>query len=292
MDRFGSALAAGNFNGDGYDDLAVGVPRENIGDIIDAGMINVVYGSSVGLTAEGNRAWHQDSADIAGGSEIEDWFGSALAAGNFNGDGYDDLAVGVPQEDIRDINQAGMINVIYGSEDGLTAEGNRAWHQDSPDIAGAAEIGDWFGFALAAGNFNGDAYDDLAVGVPQEDIRDIIDAGMVNVLYGSADGLKATRDQAWHQNSAEIEGGSERGDRLGSALTACDFDGDGYDDLAIGAPREDIGALVNAGMVNVLYGSADGLKATRNQVWHQNSPRIFGASEPVNDFETPTVSIY
>ena len=285
-DRFGWSLAAGDFNGNGKDDLAVGVPLEDIGSISYAGAVNVLYGSFGGLTSTGNQLWHQNSAGIAGASERGDRFGTSLAAGDFNGDNKDDLAVGVPLEDIGSTRNAGAVNVLYGSFDGLTSTGNQLWHQNSPGIAGGSEANDRFGTSLAVGDFNGDNKDDLAVGVAFEDIGSISNAGAVNVLFGSGGGLTSTGNQLWHQNSAGIAGGSEANDRFGTSLAAGDFNGDGKDDLAVGVPLEDIGSISNAGAVNVLYSSGSGLTSTGNQLWHQNSAGIAGVSERGDRFGT------
>ncbi|MCF6156688.1 MAG: hypothetical protein E3K36_15960 [Candidatus Brocadia sp.] len=283
FDAFGSALAAGDFNGDGFDDLAVGVPGEDIADIVNTGAVNVLYGSSAGLSSTDNQLWHQNSTGILDTAELFDAFGFALTAGDFNGDGFDDLAVGVPDEDIGDID-AGATNVLYGSAAGLSSTDNQIWHQDSTDILGAAELFDAFGSALTAGDFNGDGFDDLAVGVPFEITGDIVVAGAVNVLYGSAAGLSSTDNQLWNQDSIDIRNTVEEGDFFGSALAAGDYDNDGFDDLVVGVPGEDIAGTVGAGAVNVLYGSASGLSSTDNQIWHQNSPGIRGTVELFDAF--------
>jgi len=264
-------------------DLAIGIPGEDIGTVNAAGAVQVLYGTVGGLSATSNQLWHQDSTGIEGAAEADDHFGWALAAGDFNGDGYGDLAVGIPGEDINTVANAGAVSILYGSAAGLSATGDQLWHQDSSGIEGAAEANDNFGSALAAGDFNGDGRADLAVGVPYENVGAVADAGAVNILYGSAAGLSASGDQLWDQESTDIEGAAETGDNFGWALAAGDLNGDGRADLATGIPNEDISTIANAGAVSILYGSAAGLSASGDQLWHQDSPGIEGAAE-TNDY--------
>ena len=268
-DDFGLTMAAGNFNGDGAADLAIGAPGENS----FAGVVHVLYGSGTGLTAAGSQVWSQDSPGIGGTAEAGDIFGEALAAGDFNGDGAADLAIGAPGE-----NNVGFVHVLYGSGTGLTAAGSQLWSQDSPGIGGTAEANDDFGGALAAGDFNGDSRADLAIGALGENSF----AGVVHVLYGSATvGLTATGSQLWSQDSPGIGGAAEPDDIFGEALAAGDFNGDGAADLAIGASGENS----FAGVVHALYGSATvGLTATGSQVWSQDSPGIAGGAEAFDVF--------
>src|SRR5204862_90420 len=205
-------------NGDGRADLAVGVPSEGLGAASEAGAVNVLYGAAGGLSATGNQFWRQNSPGILGTSESGDNFGYAVAAGDFNGDGSDDLAVGVPLEGLGSVNDAGAVNVLYGGAGGLSATGNQFWHQDSTGVAGAAAAADKFGFSLAAGHFNGDTSDDLAVGVPGEDVAGAGDAGAINVLYGGPSGLSSTGNPRWHQNNGGIADTAEAGDDFGYSL--------------------------------------------------------------------------
>ncbi len=183
--------------------------------------------------------------------------------------------------------EAGAVNVLYGAIGGLTATNDELWHQGIAGVEGGAEAGDWFGWRLTAGDFNGDGRADLAVGVPHEDVGAIANAGAVNVLYGAASGLTATGDQIWDQNTAGISDTAETDDEFGRALAAGDFDGDGDADLAIGVPYEDFGdpLLDGAGVVHVLDGSPAGLAVPGgDQLWHQNVTGVDGTAEAGDNF--------
>ncbi|MFL7809762.1 MAG: hypothetical protein AB8I80_14090, partial [Anaerolineae bacterium] len=274
-----------SFDADTYADLAIGVPYEDIGTVADAGAVNVLYGTSpAGLSATGDQIWYQGSAGVVDLAETGDVFATALAVGDLNGDGYADLAIGVPYEEVGTATNAGAVHILYGASDGLTAIGNQLWTQDSAGIEGAAEDSDWFGSALAVGDFDGDGYADLAIGVPAEDVVTLDSAGAVNVIYGSANGLTASGDQIWTQDTTGIQGTAEALDQFGYSLAAGDLDGDGYADLAIGVPSEGVGSVVRAGAVNVIYGSAGGLTDIGNLWILQDNTCILDICETVDVF--------
>jgi hypothetical protein len=93
-DLVGASAVVGDFDCNGFDDVAIGAPGESVGSTLKAGGVHIIYGSSVGLRSHGNRFLSQNSFGVAA-SEPNDQFGSSLAAGDFNGDGCDDLAMGV-----------------------------------------------------------------------------------------------------------------------------------------------------------------------------------------------------
>jgi FG-GAP repeat protein len=150
----GSEVTA-DFNGDGFEDKAVGVPYEHIGSIVYAGLVHVIYGSSpAGLSPTAvlpDQLWTQDSSGIEDFSEADDNFGG-VSSGDYNGDGSDDLAIGVQGEDIGSIVNAGAVHIIYGSSPaGLSATAvlsDQLWTQDSDFIEESAEADDSFGSSL------------------------------------------------------------------------------------------------------------------------------------------------
>jgi hypothetical protein len=157
--------------------------------------------------------------------------------------------------------KGGAVNVLYGSKGaGLVSSGGQIWSQ-GVGVTGIAGPGDLFGFSLAAGDFDNDGFADLAIGAPGSDVSGAADAGSVNVLYGSANGITTLHNQLWDQSGLDKDGGAEAGDAFGSALASGDFDRDGVADLAIGVPGEDVPVVpvivVDAGSVNVLYGTVN-----------------------------------
>jgi len=279
-----------DFNGDGFDDLAVGIPNETIDDQTDCGAVQVFYGSSVGLNLADDQIWHQNQDDIEGECEFSESFGEALAWGDFDGDGFDDLAIGIPGQDVDGQSAAGAVAVLYGSRIGLRARRNEVWTQASPDIADDPEPVDLFGNALASGDFNRDGFDDLAVGAEFEEINGMEAAGAVNIIYGSPDGLNAAGNQFLHQDVSGVEDSAEQGDRFGNALVAGDFNGDGRDDLAVGVWLEAFGDLGDPGAVHVFHGSHNGLRTANSQFWHQDVPGIPDRAEDSNYFGSDLAS--
>ena len=278
-DRFGAALAVADFNGDGIADLAVGVPGQSVGGAAGAGAVYVLFGSRAsGLKTTGAQLWTQNSVNILGMSEAGDHFGSALATGDFNNDHHIDLAIGVPNEAVGAISDAGAVNVIYGAIGGLKANSNQMFSS----LNGTA-AGDLLGFALAVGDFNADGSRDLAIGSPGRAVGGLAAAGAVNVLYGTRSGLQTSNMQVWTVGAGGVQGTSTAAGQFGFALAAGDFNDDSRSDLAIGAPGENIGSTTNAGAVHVLMGSSARLTSTNNQLWNENNTGVTGSAAASGD---------
>jgi hypothetical protein len=270
-DLFGLTLSAGDYNDDGFADLAAAAPLEDVDNIEDAGAVNVLYGSAAGLSGAGSQLLVQGAGGLAGTAEAFDDVGESLSSGDFNNDGASDLAVGVPSEAVGAVNAAGAVDVVYGSGAGLTAAGSQLFWQETGGAAGTLEAGDAFGAALAAGDFNNNGVADLAIGVPVEAVGSLLAAGAVNVLYGSAGGLSGVGSQLLWQGAGGVVGTAEADDLFGGALAAGDFNNNGASDLAVGAFFEDIDAVLDAGAVNVLYGAGGGLSGAGSQLFWQGN---------------------
>jgi hypothetical protein len=261
-----SASTPCDFDGDGYADLATGVPFEDVRGVKDAGAVQVLYGSATGVSAR-DQLWHQGKPGIKGALEKGDRFGEVLACGDFDGDGSADLAVGMPYEDVGSVYRAGLVQVLYGGPTKLTAR-DQIWHQGKPGVPGRNEKNDMFGRALTTGDFDADGYADLVIGVPHEGVGTLGAAGWVVVLRGSPDGLTSAGAQSWRQGQAGLASQPGEGELFGSALATGDVNGDGRADLAIGTDRESDtqpAADDRGSGVHLLFGAPAGLTAEGEQ---------------------------
>jgi len=147
----------------------------------------VILGSASGLRPHGNQLWSQSEVGVSG---LQTWgfLGASLTAGDFDADGNADVAIGIGTKDIMGTENSGAVQVMYGNDSGLTATGNRVWYQGGSGILEAPEYRDYFAEeALVAGDFTGDGTSDLVISVPYEDLAAIESAGVIHVLYSTAE---------------------------------------------------------------------------------------------------------
>ena len=252
-----------DYNGDGFQDLAVGAPTEDFGSTVDAGAISIFYGVPTG---SGLPILSQTL--VQGNPEAGDHFGAALEAGPLNNDIYYDLVVGVPGENLGAAADAGAVNVFLGGPNGLQAT-SQVLVQDNP------ETGDQFGAALATGFIDGNFYD-LVVGAPGEDVGTRVDAGTANFFSSGSNGVLPPVS-----GPALLQDNPEAGDRFGAAVIADFFDANFYD-LVVGAPGENVGTTVDAGVVNYFSsGTAGVLPPVSGPALLQDNPEAgdrFGAA--------------
>ncbi|MGP3975493.1 FG-GAP and VCBS repeat-containing protein [Streptomyces sp. 8N114] len=246
-------LVAGDFNGDKKPDLALGS-----GDFDDKG-VKVLYG---GFTRDGK------AAKVAEYSTGHDFGPTSLTAGDITGDGIDDVVTTHAFEEMSESSE-----FFKGTKDGLAEKPGRVPDAESGVIA----------------DVDKDGFGDLVIRtVPGGVVENLpYDHGTLKVLYGSAEGPGAKRTATLTQNSAGVPGTNEEGDEFGKALTAGDVNGDGYADIAVGVPGEDVGSGAggkDTGAVVQLLGGKNGLTGTGAKNWDQGSAGVPGAVEAKDAF--------
>ncbi|MGI9623060.1 MAG: FG-GAP repeat protein, partial [Acidimicrobiales bacterium] len=202
------------------------IPRRGVALVVGVVTVGALAAGAVAaLTTVGSREISQSTSGASGTAEAGDFFSVAIAVGHFNGDRFADVVVAAPHEDRGSaLPDAGIIQVMYGSRSGVRTAGDMVIHKGS----GA---GDQFGSSVAVGNFNGDRFEDLVVGVAGKDIDGAVDAGEVVVLYGTRDGLSSAGSDRFGQDTEGVEGDPDAGDFFGHSVTSGDFNGDGFHDV-------------------------------------------------------------
>ena len=275
-----------DFNGDSRSDTVVADPYATVEGQVQAGRVIVLYGDADGRIGEGARDTITQGADSIGGiPDANDRFGSALAAADIDCDGYTDLVVGTPYEDINGQADSGYAQIIWGSGAGL-GEGTASRNLTQTNFGTPIVAGDQFGYAVDAledvgqgGTPADDAYA-VAIGAPGTNVGGDNDAGWVGFLVALDGGnvvMKADQD------TPGIPGAAEPGDRFGASVSLNYLVGSaGVVDAAVGAPNEDIGSLADPGQVTILrdiYDEIDG-----GIVYDQNFPGVPGAAEAGDRF--------
>ncbi|WP_416908660.1 MAG: beta strand repeat-containing protein [Polymorphobacter sp.] len=253
-----SVSSAGDVNGDGLDDLIVGAinadPNGN-----NSGASYVVFGKSDGTAVDLSAI----EAGIGGGFVINgvsafDFSGrSVSSAGDVNGDGFDDLIVGAPRVDPNGID-SGASYVVFGKSDGTAVELSAVAGGTGGFVINGALAFDYSGFSVSsAGDVNGDGVDDLIVGAKYAD-PNAIDSGASYVVFGKSDGTAVELSAVAGGTGGFVINGASFRDLSGySVSSAGDMDGDGLDDLIVGARAADPNGNYS-GASYVVFGKSDG----------------------------------
>jgi hypothetical protein len=270
-----------DFNGDKLSDAVVADPYADPGGVTDAGQVTVLYGTGSTIGGGSVDTLVQGSGNVGNTASSGDRFGTTVSAADLDNDGYTDLLVGTPYEDINGQADSGLAQVIWGSSDGL-GKGKASTELTQTSFGRTITAGDQLGYAIDASNELGADLPMVAVGVPGGNVSGLNDAGWVGFFTA---GLNDPR--AIDQNSAGIPGAAEASDRFGDAITLGLIAGTSTRvDAAVGTPGEDLGsgtsAITNAGAFTVINDLYTG--AAAGQAYDQNSSGVPGTPENNDGF--------
>ncbi len=244
--QLGSAVsAAGDVDGDGQPDFIASAPQLDIGSSFRAGRAYIVWGTNA-IPPE--QSIGSAGATTLNGSATDDKAGSAVTGGgDFNGDGFDDVAVGIPFADPATGTNAGQVALVFGGSNRLVSLDLNNLNGTNGCMFTGPTANQQAGTTLAfAGDLNGDGLDDLLIGAPEAQ------TGRVYLIFGRATPPATNSLSPLNGTNGVLLLGESSSDKTGFGLTALrDFNGDGRNDAALGAPTA--GGLFS-GRVYVLYG--------------------------------------
>ncbi|MFW9259163.1 Ig-like domain-containing protein, partial [Nostoc sp. CALU 546] len=270
-DNSGTSVSnAGDINGDGFDDLIIGARSADPNGQDRGGESYVVFGSGSGFGASLNLSDLDGSNGfVINGIDSDDFSGNSVSsAGDINGDGFDDLIIAATGASPNGQYYAGESYVVFGSGSGFGASLNLS-DLDGRNgfVINGIDSYDNSGNSVSnAGDINGDGFDDLIIGVRKGFSTLQFRSGESYVVFGSGSGFGASLNLSeLNGSNGFVINGIDRDDYSGfSVSSAGDINGDGFDDLIIGAPGADLNGQYSTGESYVVFGSSSGFGASLN----------------------------
>ncbi|MGW3990394.1 FG-GAP repeat protein [Streptomyces sp. NPDC004830] len=303
-DYFGASTASADLDRDGYADLVVGAPYEDLTQGENKGMVTILWGSRAGLvsgralptpeypedfdrigrdvTAVGKGSSSTSLVTVGGWNYTQTFQGpftrseGPASTGMGLGEWFGSVAAGDLNHDGRadTVAVTGRAGGYTGGRIHVNAENEPQW--SSPLMYGDALV-------ATVGDVNGDGYGDIIAGDPDEPQQRGIDGelgGRILIWYGSAAGApNGAKPLVISQDTTGVPGSGEKADRFGASVVVADFDRDGVGDIAVGAPGEKLGTVTGAGMVTVIPGKRTGAPGSGAYSYSQDTAGVPGGSE-------------
>ncbi len=258
-DYFGTSVSAGDVNGDGFDDLLIGAPKNSpaVNPLGLTGAAYVLFGKSTAFPPSLNTSAFNGTTGfkIFGGNEAG-YLGYSVSAGDINGDGISDIIIGAPEGN-GDVGGSGTAYVVFGKRSGHTANYDLAKLNGANGFALAGEAnGNLTGGSVnSAGDFNGDGFDDILIGAIRSNTNGYA-SGSSYLVFGRPSGFPTTLPLSSLNGTTGFKFLGNPGDNSGSSVNAAgDVNDDGLQDIIIGAPRASVSEGGTEGRAYVVFGS-------------------------------------
>lgn len=246
-EQLGAAITAGDFNGDGIEDLALGAPFASITPKEWNGAVYVIFGDTNKTAGKTIDLSYMEPDLVFFGEYSGDALGSSLTSGDFNNDGVDDLAIGAYNAYFKNI-RPGKVYVVNGRKNWEEKAFNFQSQLADTLFIGHSD-GDEFGLSIKALDVNNDKYEDLVIGAPSASTPDVEKSGNVYAYFGARRGFKNKTYDLQERLPDKVFYGHETGERFGATVDGGKVASQKRGTLIISAYKASVGNLKEAGKV-------------------------------------------
>lgn len=233
-DRSGDALYSGDINGDTYDDVIIGAHNANGG----SGETYVVFGKNSFASSVELSSLDGSTGFVLNGVDARDYSGSSVSSGDINGDGRYDVIIGASGA-ASNGNRSGESYVVFGKSSFASSIELSSLDGNAGFVLNGIDNFDWSGWAVSSGNINGDIYDDIIIGAHNANGN----SGETYVVFGFNNAATDTLELSSLDGSMGFMlNGISGNDKSGRALSSGDINGDGTDDVILGAYNANSGS--------------------------------------------------